>query len=469
MNARWLACSMLLACNSPDAVIGAGAGSQGGAGGAGGGGGSGGGAALTALSPLWAHRYASAGDQRGAALDVSSGELHAAAALAGTITVDGSDITSMGNQDVLVLSLSTGDGSLASFIREGDGALQEVFALASSRQTEELALGGKYSGYLFNQQANGASNLWVARINADDTLRWIVRRINNSVRGTAFDSSNQIVSVGDFTMSLDTPDPDFVGAGGDDAFVFLLNQNGQMVAARQLGSPGDDSLTAVAVDTGGTLHAAGFAGGLLVEAPSEEHGGGKDVLIASFEADLTPRFVRLFGDAEDQRAEDVEIDQVTGDLLVVGWFEGTMTVGPQELTSRGGRDAFVLRLDDSGAPLFAASWGDETDQVATDVAIDGTGRIVVAGQFEGALELAGGKLVSAGKTDVFVLRLDDDGTPQAGQAFGDAESQYAEGLAIDDGDNVYLLCSVQGKVDFGQGPLDAIDTSFDLAIAKFAP
>ena len=456
------------ACNSPDAIVAAGGGGGGAGGGDDGGGGSGG-SALPGLSPLWAKRYAAPEEQRGVALDLGSSGVVVAASLNGSITLGTSELTSAGNADVLAFSLASADGSVGWSWIQGDAQLQEVLCLSVSRLNDELALGGSFAGYLWNNQSSAGADLWLARVNPDQTLRALVRRASNRALGATFDAANNTVMVGDFDTTFDTPDPDLVAAGGFDGLIVVFSPNGQIQRAARLGSTGDDALTAVVAEPNGRTHAVGFVGGAPEEEPGADHGGGKDIVLASYEADGSVRFIKLFGDDGDQSAEDITVDPGTGDLIVVGWFEGTLDVGGQPLESKGGRDAFVMRLNDAGQPLFAAAFGDAADQHARAVSIDGTGRIVVAGDFEGALSHSSGSLVSAGKTDLFVLRMSDSGAVEAEASFGDAESQYAEDLVVDDGDNVYLLASVQGTVDFGAGPLAAEDTSFDIAVAKFAP
>jgi hypothetical protein len=381
------------------------------------------------------------------------------------MTVDDVTFDSSGIADVLSFRLD-GSGALVASAREGDAKLQEVFAIARSSQSNKTALGGAAAGYLWGQDAGDDPDLWVALLD-DQTVSWLNRRESNRVLGLAFDASDEIVAVGDFQSSFDS-DVDLSAVGGLDGLLAFYTPNGSPNVARRLGSSGDDSLVAVALGETGAVAVVGYAGGALEEAPEAAFGGGEDALVASYVGGELA-WARLFGDGASQRATDVAVDAPTGDLVVVGSFEGTIDFGSGPLTSGGGADAFLVRFDPGGAVMFARALGGPGDQIAKAVAVDGTGQIVVAGDFEETMSAGGPPLVSAGKTDLFLVRFDEVGEPVAQARYGDPASQYLDDVDVDDSDSVYLLASVQGEVDLGTGVSAPVDTGFDVAVAKLAP
>ena len=101
----------------------------------------------------------------------------------------------------------------------------------------------------------------------------------------------------------------------------------------------------------------------------------------------TLSWAKTFGDQSDQRATAVAVDP-SGDILVVGYFAGTIDFGCSggPLASAGGTDAFVVKLDPSGVCTWAEGFGDQSDQQATAVAVDSSGNVLVAGNFAGAID-----------------------------------------------------------------------------------
>src|SRR5579871_1167393 len=76
------------------------------------------------------------------------------------------------------------------------------------------------------------------------------------------------------------------------------------------------------------------------------------------------------------------------------------------------------------------------------------GSVLLAGSFEGTIDLGGGPLRSAGGDDVFVARLDASGKHLWSKRFGDAHAQHGRAVALDPSGNVVLAGDAQGTLDF---------------------
>jgi len=157
------------------------------------------------------------------------------------------------------------------------------------------------------------------------------------------------------------------------------------------------------------------------------------------------------GDAAAQQANDVALGP-GGEVLVAGYFQGSMDLGGAQ-SSAGGFDAFVARLDPAGQPLWSLSFGNGEAQEARAVAVDGAGNAIVVGSFMGTVDFGGGPLTSAGNYDIFVLKLDPAGKHLGSARFGDAAEQRALDVAVDGGGNAYFTGWAAGAVDFGGGAL----------------
>ncbi|WP_437764870.1 hypothetical protein WMF27_32995 [Sorangium sp. So ce281] len=231
--------------------------------------------------------------------------------------------------------------------------------------------------------------------------------------------------------------------------------NGDHLWSRRFGVDVPQRATGIAVDPGGSAFVVGYFAAsigfedrvLLTSA------GGDDVFVAKLREGGAHVWSKRLGGAGEQRASAVAVDG-NGNVVVVGTFEGTMDLpdGAAPLTSAGGKDAFVTRFSASGAHLWTKRLGGPGDQRATSVAVDGNQRAIVAGDFDGTLDVGGAALASAGGADVFVTKLDGSGNVHWTRRFGDAEDQRAGGVAADVADNVLLTGELQGSADFGGGP-----------------
>ena len=160
----------------------------------------------------------------------------------------------------------------------------------------------------------------------------------------------------------------------------------------------------------------------------------------------------------------------SGGSAVVGTFGDAImntisysgSSGTAFLTSAGGADVFVVKLDDTGLPLWAKSFGDDKDiQWAFGSVVDALGNIVVTGMFQGALNFGGGPLTALGISDVFLTKLDSSGNHIWSKRFGGGWAAMGLSVATDTSGRVYLLANAGQPVDFGGGA--AVDAGIVLA------
>ena len=88
-------------------------------------------------------------------------------------------------------------------------------------------------------------------------------------------------------------------------------------------------------------------------------------------------------------------------VYLTGKFASAV-IGPTTLTGKGGWDAFVGKLDRSGAFHWAVSAGGTGDDEGWAVAADGAGNTYVTGKFEGPAVFGSTTLPKGG---MFVWRI----------------------------------------------------------------
>ena len=99
-----------------------------------------------------------------------------------------------------------------------------------------------------------------------------------------------------------------------------------------------------------------------------------------------------------------------GNTVVVGKFNGTMDLGRGAVTSVGSAsDIFITKYNPQGTPLWVKTIGNTGADSASGVAIDRQDNIIVVGSFSGVVDFGGGPLISAGGTDIFVAKYTNSG------------------------------------------------------------
>lgn len=167
-------------------------------------------------------------------------------------------------------------------------------------------------------------------------------------------------------------------------------------------------------------------------------------------------------------AYDVAVDG-TGAAYIAGVTPATQAtfpeVGGPDITSNGGNDAFVAKLNPAGTALVYAGFiGGSGDDTATGIAIDGAGAAYVTGQTGSSEatfpELGGPDLTQNGDIDAFVAKVNPSGLSLAFAGFiGGSLFDGAIGIAVDGTGASYLAGeAVSDQTTFPDGDPNADDT-----------
>ena len=155
-----------------------------------------------------------------------------------------------------------------------------------------------------------------------------------------------------------------------------------------------------------------------------------------------------------------------GGLVIAGHFEGAIDLGSDQLESAGETDAFVARLDRTGEVEWAARLGGAGFDAATAVVMDRAGNPVVVGDFTGSLRAGGRQLRARGQSDAFVASFRPDGTVRWGVALGGPEWDTAAAAALtSDGD--IAVAGSTGTLERSDDRARVDDS--DVLVARIAP
>jgi Tol biopolymer transport system component len=155
---------------------------------------------------------------------------------------------------------------------------------------------------------------------------------------------------------------------------------------------------------------------------------------------------------------DIATD-LSGNIYTTGSFQGTVDFDPgpgvANLTSAGGSDIFVSKLDNDGNLIWAKSMGGTSAEGGYGIAVDSSGNIYTSGNITGPTDFDPGAgtftLTSTGSFDVFVSKLDGNGDFVWAKSMGGSNDDTNNGIGLDPGGNVYISGSFQGTADFDPG------------------
>ena len=284
--------------------------------------------------------------------------------------------------------------------------------------------------------------------------------------GIAVDAARNAIVTGRFQGTVDFGGGPLTSVGSTDIFIAKYDANGVHLWSRQFGDGASEHGLGVAVDSAGNVIVVGyFEGTIDLGGDTLTTGGGSDMFLAKYDASGAHLWSRRFGDTGLDACNDVVFDGA-GDLLVIGHFQNTVDFGGGALTSAGGLDIVVAKYDNGGSHIWSQRLGGTGTDLGMNIATGSGGNVVVTGMFEDTVDFGGGPLTSAGVDDIFVAKYDAGGTHVWSQRFGDGTYDYGYGTAVDGVGAVVVTGSFLGTIDFGGGLLTSAG-NFDIFVAKF--
>lgn len=148
----------------------------------------------------------------------------------------------------------------------------------------------------------------------------------------------------------------------------------------------------------------------------------------------------------------------TGSFQGTAAFGSVQLVSSKTTSGSDSTDAFIVKIQDTGASgtiLWAKKLGGrKTDRGQVILSDPQTKMVYVGGAFSDSLSLGSSTLASAGSTDIFLVQLDDSGTLQWGRAFGSTKSDSITALALGT-KGLYATGTFQGNLALGSFTLSA--------------
>lgn len=273
------------------------------------------------------------------------------------------------------------------------------------------------------------------------------------VHGVSVDANGDAVMVGEYSADVDFGGGKLKRYGSSDVFVVRLNRDGGHVWSRGLGGPGPDALNVVAMDGTGAVYVGGwFSGTADLGAAMPTALGNLDGFVLKLDSQGTPLWTHVLGGTGGDGVNRLALAK-SGGVWVDGSCVGTIDLGKGPQTCVGytpGRrnDSFLVQLGNDGV-LKSGQILQAIDAYA--LAIGPSGQGLVAGAFEGTVSIGGGKLTSAGAADIPVLGFAADGSVTSTLRLGGSGTEAASTAAFLPTGEPLLAGTYTGDTDLGDG------------------
>ncbi len=326
-----------------------------------------------------------------------------------------------------------------------------------------------------SRTAQGSRDIFVTKFSAtgDHVWTWTAGGTQgDEPRDLWLDPAGYLLVTGEYRLTVDFNS----GGAGDshtaqgfgDVFVTRLDTDGQYSWTRTFGGTQSDTGQGVAVDSQGRVIVVGDFRDAVDFDPAGPGGvltshGISDVFLTRFAGDGSYLETLQFGGAGYDLAADVSVDALdnvalTGMFMVSVDFDPTS--GQDVHESNGLYDVFVTRLTATGD--YAGTWtfGGAQDEEVTALSHDGDGNIYLTG---------GDEDPEGGDFDVFVTRLNADGSYGWTHMMGGEATEFGRGLAVGPPDELFVVGSFAGSADFdpdGAGDVRTASGISDLFVTR---
>ena len=221
----------------------------------------------------------------------------------------------------------------------------------------------------------------------------------------------------------------------------------------------NQSIQSISVDnsrnayiTGGFNGTKDFGGGNV------SSNGSNDVYVVKLDSDGNYQWEYTAGGSSGDEAKAITTDS-SGNSYITGDFQGTSNFGGQDVSSAGGRDIFVVKLDSdgnyqweytAGGTVFGTSSTSLKSDGGMGIDVDSSGNVYITGYFDTVVDFGSGAVSSSGK-DIFVVKLDSDGNYQWEYTAGGTGTEDSYSIASDSSGNILTTGYFSNTVNFGGG------------------
>lgn len=251
------------------------------------------------------------------------------------------------------------------------------------------------------------------------------------IRTVAQLPNGQSITGGTFSGNLTLGSDTYDSVGRIDIFIARLDRDGSVIWSQTFGSTDNDHIYDIETDSEGSLYVTGtMALPISIAGQTLSSSGGVDFFVAKLDSSGDFLWATTGGGPAYDLARDLEIHE--DEVWMVGTYSDSMSLGSESLVSNGNRDAFVAKLDsESGDTLLLTGAGGPSTDRGQGIAVSQHGNVFVTGSFEGSGNFFDGdNALSLGTEDIFLAKLDNNGQLSWVDTMGGTGSARSAGVVV---------------------------------------
>ncbi len=329
------------------------------------------------------------------------------------------------------------------------GGFKNTIDFDSGAGVTELASAGLNDGYLAKYNSSGEL-IWAKGYGGE---------LNETPIAIAISNDGNLITTGDFNAVADF-DPGVNEAlltpvGSTDVFISKFDNDGNFLWVKQLtGNSISSNMSSSAIVFGneGNIYLCGrfvnsvdFDPGSAMAELAGSTQGDWDAFILKLDNDGNFIWVKHGAGANYDVPYALTLD-TQENVYTTGYFDGTVDFDPNAnettLTSIGGFDVFVQKLNGDGELLWAKNMGGISTEIGNGIFVDSQGAVYTTGYVSETADFDpsenSANIVSHGETDIFVSKLSADGNYVWAYTFGGPESDIGRAIRVNESGTVFI-------------------------------
>ncbi|HOW65102.1 MAG TPA: SBBP repeat-containing protein [Candidatus Paceibacterota bacterium] len=364
-------------------------------------------------------------------------------------------------QSVLAFALALA-GSQQAFSQEWTwaqgfgGAGSDSFGGLVVDATDHFYLSGSFSQRITLGtnvvRSQGQDDFFLMKSDPSGQVNWVLGiggELNDQSRGLGLDPQGNVCIAGVFGSSINVGGQWITSQGGQDLLIAKYDSAGGFLWSRHAGGLDADEARAFTVDLQGNCLLASVSKSQIIRFGdlSITNLGAGDIVLAKYgrNGDLT--WVRQAGGAGDDFASALAVDPA-GNIYVTGGFASPAQFGTHAITDEVG-STFLVKYNPEGEVIWVKTFGGAMGTFSTGLAWSPDNHLYLAGYYLDTATLGDHSLHAQGISDVFLARIDPDGTFLWAQSAGGVSLDRAAGVAADTNGTAFLTGFIMGEAQFG--------------------
>lgn len=313
----------------------------------------------------------------------------------------------------------------------------------------------------FTSSSQAPSLQWVKNIGSTS---------NEQANDVAVDAAGNVYVTGSFSGAADfDPGPgtfSLTSNGFIDLFISKFDPSGNFIWTKQIGGGQNDVGFSIALDPSANIYIAGYFNSLNTDFDPNATTftmspyASSDGFVCKLDANGNFIWAKKLGGFAIDYAYAVALDG-SNNVYTAGYFtsfNADFDPGPgtYTLSTAGGNDVYISKLDNSGNFVWARSFGGATQDYCYGIAVDNPGNVYTTGYYQStAADFDPGTgtftLSPIGQFDIFISKLDVSGNFSWAKSIGGTLDDQGSGITVDGSGDVYTTGYFQTNADFDPG------------------